>query len=100
MRLADLLAIEKRKADKAKPKPTPIARYWGGYNGNGPMPADVRTVWDKYVKKSANGKEYVTQFQDWWYKNNFASTRPEVKDFDSFFNIIKPYFTVQRKQDL
>ena len=99
MRLQDLLAIEKRKAEKAKPKPFPIARYWGGYNGN-KMPDDVKAIYNKYVKKSTNGKEYVTQFQDWWYRNNFESTRPEVKDFDSFFNIIKPYFAVQRKQDL
>ena len=93
MRLQDLINIEKKKY-----QPKPIARYWGGYNGNS-MPDDVKKLFNKHVKKAANGSQYINQYPDSWYYSVFKNT-PEITDFDSFLSVIKPYFTIQRKQDI
>lgn len=91
MRVKDLINIEKKKY-----QPKPIARYWGGHNGN-TMPDDVKKFYSKHVKKSSNGSEYINQYPDSWYYSVFRNN-PDITDFDSFFSVIKPYFSTQRKQ--
>jgi hypothetical protein len=93
MRASDFDKIQK---DKFKPKL--VARWWGGYNGNS-IPPDVKPLFQKHVKTAANGKQYINQYDDRWYYSVFKNY-PHITDWDSFFDVIKPYFTVQRKQDI
>lgn len=79
-------------------KPKAIARLWGGFNGR-QIPKELVSFIGKHVKTSANGKQYVTRYEDKWYFNVFANN-PKITDFDSFFKVISPYFTVQRLQEL
>ena len=83
---------------KKKYQPKPIARLWGGYNGNR-IPDDIKTFFHKHVKTGTNGKQYVNQYPDSWYYSVFKNYS-HITDFDSFFSVISPYFSVQRKQDL
>ena len=93
MRLQDLQRIEQNKF-----KPKLVARLWGGHNGNS-IPADIKPLWNKHVKTAANGKQYINQYEDRWYYSVFKNY-PEITDFDSFFKVLKPYFTLQRVQSL
>jgi hypothetical protein len=93
MRASDLERIKKEKY-----KPRIVARLWGGHNGNS-IPADVRPLWDKHVKTSSTGKQFINQYEDRWYYNVFHKY-PNITDFDSFFDVLKPYFSVQRVQNL
>ena len=79
-------------------RPKPIARLWGGLSGR-TVPDDLKKFMAKHIKSTSNGNQYVNQYPDQWYFNIFTNS-PEINDFNSFFAIIKPYFTVQRIQEL
>ena len=92
MRLSDFDNLKKKKF-----QPKPIARYWGGPNGTR-VPDDLKPFFNKHVKQAKNGSYYVNQYPDKWYFDVFHKN-PNIKDFDSFFAVIKPYFAVQRIQE-
>jgi hypothetical protein len=78
--------------------PKAVARLWGGHNGR-KIPDDIKPLWSKHVKTAANGKQFINQYPDKWYYDIFYK-HPDITDFDSFFNKLKPYFEVQRIQSL
>lgn len=83
-------------ANKFKPKL--VARLWGGFSGRA-MPANIKELANKHIKKAENGQLYINQYNDEFYERNFAKSRPEITDFASFWSILKPYFTVMRKDN-
>lgn len=78
--------------------PKAVARLWGGHNGR-KVPDDIKPLWNKHVKTASNGKQFINQYPDKWYYDVFYK-HPDITDFDSFFNKLKPYFEVQRIQNL
>ena len=78
--------------------PKAIERYWGGATGR-KIPDEIKPLYNKHVKQSANGKHFINRYPDKWYFDVFYK-HPDITDFDSFFNKLKPYFEVQRIQSL
>lgn len=93
MKMSELILSEDRDY-----RPKPVARLWGGYNGR-KIPDELKKFMSKHVKTTSDGRQYVNQYPDQWYFTVFSKT-PDIKTFDSFFAVIKPYFSVQRIQEL
>lgn len=70
-----------------------IAIHFGGFNGR-KIPEELKPFIAKHVKTSKNGNKYVNQYNDEWYWNVFGDNMG-IHDFNSFWKVIKPYFTIQ-----
>lgn len=87
-----LLGPKELKQQSYKPKA--IAIHYGGFNGN-KIPDDLKKFIQKHVKTNAKGQNFISQYPDRWYYNAFTAT-PNITDWDSFYDVIKPYWTTQR----